>query len=56
MSKFPPCAVCSHDVDLEDDHVEVEAEELPRKEFANMDSYWFHPRCWRAVSEGWYTP
>lgn len=56
MSEYPPCAVCGRDVHLEDEHVEVEAEELPRTEFANMDSYWFHERCWRSVSKGWFQP
>jgi hypothetical protein len=56
VSDYPLCAVCGRDVYLEDKHVKVEAEELPRTEFANMDSYWFHERCWRSVSKGWFQP
>jgi len=50
------CAICGDPVGLDDDHVRVEGEHLPRTEFANVDEYAAHPDCWRDVTADWIEP
>jgi hypothetical protein len=50
------CAVCGEPVPLDDGHVRIEGEHLPRREFANLDEYAAHPDCWADVTAGWVDP
>lgn len=38
-------AICAEPVSLDGDHVRVEGEHLPRREFANVGEYAAHPEC-----------
>jgi hypothetical protein len=50
------CAVCDEPVGLDDDRVEIEAEHLPRREFANIDEFAAHPDCWDEMTATWSEP
>lgn len=50
------CAVCGKPVPLDEEHVRVEAEHVPRTEWANVDEYAAHADCWREASGGWNDP
>jgi hypothetical protein len=50
------CAVCGEPVGLDGDHVRVEGEHLPRREWANIDEYAAHPECWADLTDGWPEP
>jgi|APHM01.1.fsa_nt_gi hypothetical protein len=43
-------------VPLEDDHIRIEGEHLPRREFATLDEYAAHPDCWADVTAEWHAP
>ena len=50
------CAICAEPVGLDGDHVQIEAEYLPRRELANVDEYAAHPDCWADVTDCWADP
>lgn len=47
---------CNDPVPLDEDHVEIEGENLPRTEFANVDEYVMHPECWIQETANWSDP
>lgn len=50
------CALCEERVALDDDHIRIEAEHLPRTEFANVDEFAAHPECWSELTDDWMAP
>jgi hypothetical protein len=57
MSEIEPdCAICGASVAPDTDHVKIEGEHLPRREWANVDEYYAHPDCWREVTDEWLEP
>jgi hypothetical protein len=52
----PTCAVCGHDVAPDTDHVRLEAEHVHVEDRNDVDEFYLHPRCARAVTGSWYDP
>lgn len=49
----PFCAECGEHVAPDSDHVHIRAETKLMKAANDLDHYYLHPACWRAVSKGW---
>jgi hypothetical protein len=47
---------CDTPVALDEGHVEISGENLPRIEFANVDEYVMHEQCWTLETANWSDP
>lgn len=56
MVESVTCAICREPVPLDGDHVRVEGEHLPRREWANLDEYVAHADCWADLTDDWVEP
>lgn len=50
------CAVCRRRFELDRDHVSLEAERVRTDDRNDIDTFYFHPECWRSVSGNWMDP
>ena len=56
MNYEPPCAVCHRSVDPSVDHAVVELEYKHANDRNELQDYYLHERCARAVLGGWCKP
>lgn len=56
MNFEPACAVCGLSVDPSTDHASVDVEHVRFDDRNDLDDYYLHRRCARAVFSGWEEP
>lgn len=52
----PYCAECGEKVPPDMDHVRVQATVKRFSDRNEHESFYFHPDCWREVSDDWVSP